>query len=58
MPDYQPQVTRKDVLRIIKRDYPNKQAQDIISLLSNFDPKQYHCGLHDRIYLAILKMAK
>lgn len=56
MPDYLPQVSRPDVLRIVTRDFPERDHQKILYLLDEFggdwSPNKPH-----RVHLAILKLA-
>ena len=53
--DYTPKVSRDDVLRIIKRDYPLKDRDTILDMLKEYGTEPSHSDSH-RVHLAILKL--
>ena len=55
MMDYTPNVSRDDVLRIIKRDYPLKDRDTILDMLKEYGTEPSHGEPH-RVHLAILRL--
>jgi hypothetical protein len=51
-----PEVTEKDVIRIVQRDFPTRQLDDVMSILNEYGTKDWQRGL-DRVRLAVLKLA-
>jgi hypothetical protein len=54
--DYVPQVTRDDVLRVIRRDFSSHVPDEILRLLDEYGTQSGHSG-KDRVHLAILKLS-
>jgi hypothetical protein len=52
-----PKVSREDVLRIVRRDYPADAAARAIPVLDRYGAKPFHVA-QPRVQLAVLKLAK
>ena len=50
-----PTVTRADVERIVRRDFPDRAAE-ILAMLNEYGPEDWHREA-DRVHLAILKLS-
>src|SRR5262245_13221005 len=55
-PQPHPTVTRGDVERIVRRDFPADREPEILAMLSEYGPEDGHREA-DRVHLAILKLA-
>jgi hypothetical protein len=51
-----PSVTRSDVERIVRRDFPSEDFATVMALLDEYGTKRYETE-KDRVHLAILKNA-
>ena len=51
-----PDVTERDVVRIVQRDFPNKQFDDVISILNEYGTEGFHRSV-SRVRIAVLKLA-
>lgn len=51
-----PNVTRKDIERVVHRDFPASQADLVFSLLSQYGTDEWHRE-PERVQLAVLKLA-
>jgi len=51
-----PEVTENDVIRIIQRDFPTKQFDTVMSILSDYGTESWQRGVN-RVRLAVLKLA-
>jgi hypothetical protein len=51
-----PRVTREDVLRIIRRDFPARSSAKILAILDEYGVEPWR-GERDRVQLAILKLS-
>ena len=56
MNQHTPDVNRSDVERVIRRDYPNEDFDEISRMLEAYGRKEYHREV-DRVHLDILKLA-
>jgi hypothetical protein len=54
--DYIPKATRKDVLRIIRRDFSPSRHNAILKMLQEYGSQKWHEEV-DRVHLAILKLS-
>lgn len=52
--DYIPQVSRDDVVRVVRRDIPAAQQADVLNVLSEYGNQEWHVD-RDRVHLACLK---
>ena len=51
-----PSVTRSDVERIVRRDFPSEDCATVMALLDDYGTKSYERE-KDRVQLAVLKLA-
>jgi hypothetical protein len=51
-----PEVTEKDVIRIVQRDFPTKQFDAVMSNLNDYGTEDWQRGVN-RVRLAVLKLA-
>lgn len=51
-----PTVTRADVERVVRRDFPPEQFDSVMSVLAEYGGESWHRELH-RVQLAVLKLA-
>ena len=51
-----PEVTENDVIRIVKRDFSNKQFDAVMSILNEYGLESWQRGVN-RVRLAVLKLA-
>ena len=51
-----PDVTESDVVRVVQRDFPNKQFDDAISILNEYGTEEWHRSVN-RVHIAALKLA-
>ena len=51
-----PTVTRADVERVVRRDFPADQFDSVMSVLAEYGAETWHREL-DRVHLAVLKLA-
>jgi len=51
-----PQVTAEDVNRVVRRDFPEPQFDEVMSLLNEYGSEKLHSG-RSRVQLAALKLA-
>ena len=51
-----PTVTRVDVERVVRRDFPPDQFDSVMSILAEYGSETWHRELH-RVQLAVLKLA-
>jgi len=51
-----PQVNRRDVLRIVRRDFPVAKQRQVLDLLDGYGKRQGDAEPH-RVHLAILKLS-
>jgi hypothetical protein len=51
-----PTVTRADVERVVRRDFPPDQFDSVMSILAEYGGEPWHRELH-RVQLAVLKLA-
>ena len=51
-----PAVTRADVERVVRRDFPPDQFDSVMSVLAEYGRENWHRELH-RVQLAVLKLA-
>jgi hypothetical protein len=51
-----PTVTRADVERVVRRDFPPDQFDSVMSVLAEYGTQTWHRELH-RVHLAVLKLA-
>src|SRR6185312_3428716 len=51
-----PTVTRADVERVVRRDFPPDQFDSVMSVLTEYGGETWHRELH-RVQLAVLKLA-
>ena len=54
--NFAPSVTADDVLRIIRRDFPDAIPNEVLDELSVYGPAQHHFEQH-RVHAAILKLS-
>ena len=57
MTDYIPKLSHEDVQRIVVRDYPAEDHDQILKMLAEYGPDQWHRETQ-RVRVAILKEAK
>ncbi len=51
-----PKVTRKDVLRVIRRDFPDVPESDVLAILEQYRLDDWNREV-DRVHLAVLKLS-
>ncbi len=51
-----PQVSRDDVVRVVRRDYPTVPAEQVLAILDAYGAGTSERG-RDRVHLAVLKLA-
>ncbi|HZN53815.1 MAG TPA: hypothetical protein VFB67_00705 [Candidatus Polarisedimenticolaceae bacterium] len=51
-----PDVTRADVERIVRRDFPAERVGEVLAMLDEYGPEDWHRE-PDRVRLAVLKLA-
>ena len=56
MDAYIPAATADDVLRIVRRDFPDERSGSVVRLLRGYGTETWHREVH-RVHLAILKLA-
>jgi hypothetical protein len=56
MTDKVPQVTRDDVVRVVRRDFRPKDRKAVLKMLDEYGAQSGH-GACDRVHLAILKLS-
>jgi hypothetical protein len=54
--DFIPPVTREDVQRIIRREFPSKDGDAILAILDQYGSESWHPE-RDRVHIAILKIS-
>jgi len=52
-----PTVSRQDVIRIVRRDFPNIPEAEVLAILDEYGTAHWHRE-RDRVQLAVLKLAK
>jgi hypothetical protein len=52
-----PKVSRADVERIVRRDYPEEEFLDVLNVLGEYGTEDYHRE-KERVQLAVLKLAR
>jgi hypothetical protein len=52
-----PKVSRQDVIRIVRRDFPNIPEAEVLAILDEYGASDRHRE-RDRVQLAVLKLAK
>jgi hypothetical protein len=55
MPQFVPEVTRSDVERVVRRDFPPEVVDRVLSLLESYGPEKWHME-RNRVHLACLKL--
>ena len=55
-PQPHPSVTRGDVERIVRRDFPTDREAEILAMLNEYGTEDWHREA-DRVHLAILKLS-
>jgi len=51
-----PTVSRQDVIRIVRRDFPNIPEAEVLAILDEYGTARWHRE-RDRVQLAVLKLA-
>jgi hypothetical protein len=51
-----PNITRADVERIVRRDFPPDQFQAVVGILDEYGREDFHLEA-DRVHLAVLKLS-
>jgi hypothetical protein len=51
-----PAVSRQDVIRIVRRDFPNIPEAEVLAILDEYGADRWHRE-RDRVQLAVLKLA-
>lgn len=51
-----PKVSKADVERVAARDFPKAPIAEILAILNEYDPKDWH-NERDRVHLAALKLS-
>jgi hypothetical protein len=54
--DYVLRVTREDVLRVIRREFPTENPDEILAILDQYGTESWHRE-RDRVHLAVLKLS-
>ena len=52
-----PAVSREDVIRVVRRDFPDIPAEEVISILDEYGATDWQRE-RDRVQLAVLKLAE
>ena len=51
-----PSISRRDVIRIVRRDFPNIPEAEVLAILDEYGAARWHRE-RDRVQLAVLKLA-